>query len=494
LCGHLPLALSMVGAKLNGKSRSYWPHLIRLLRTTSLAQITARFPGYPYEDLFRAIQVSVESLGQSDRDRYLQLGILLEDMPAPIAILRTVWGVDEGAAIETAERFMSLSLASRYDKNSGVRLHDTQLDYVQANYPDQTALKVIQEAMKLSSDVIARDPLQFASQLVGRLLSHRSVPSIDSLTRLAESFAPRPWIASLFPTLRSPLHALPATTRTALDGVHALASTPDGRRCVSSSSRDGVRVWDGNGQPLARLDDRHAVFSALAMSPDGRWLFAGARDVVKVWDLNTGHQTATLEGHLWYISSLAASSDGRLIASASWDRTVNIWEIESWQLLRTLEGHTAFLHDVALSAAGLAVSACWDGTVGVWDLQTARSIHRLGNHTTSANAVAVTPDGRMAAVASGNGTLVVWDLQEGSRIRSLSGYRGQARAVAISPTGRLAAAACSDASLRIWHLDTGDPIAAFTCDAPQTSCKFLTDTRIVAGDELGLIHWLELKL
>ena len=106
------------------------------------------------------------------------MAVLLDDLPAAPAVQQTLWAVDAGEALETAERFVSLSLAQRANDFGDIRLHDLQLDYVRAQYPDGAALELIHGALRLSSHVIERDPRQFASQVLGRLLPHSDAPTI----------------------------------------------------------------------------------------------------------------------------------------------------------------------------------------------------------------------------------------------------------------------------------------------------------------------------
>ena len=54
--------------------------------------------------------------------------------------------------------------------------------------------------------------------------------------------------------------------------------------------------------------------------------------------------------------------------SASWDETLKVWNLKSGRERRTLEGHSGWVNGVALTLDGRAVSASGDKTLKVWDL------------------------------------------------------------------------------------------------------------------------------
>ncbi len=67
--------------------------------------------------------------------------------------------------------------------------------YVSESCRAEQALDLIHGAMRLSSNVIARDPGQFGSQMVGRLLTHRDMPAIARFTDRIAIGTGVPWLA-----------------------------------------------------------------------------------------------------------------------------------------------------------------------------------------------------------------------------------------------------------------------------------------------------------
>ncbi|WP_068816760.1 NB-ARC domain-containing protein [Phormidesmis priestleyi] len=140
-CGNLPLALSMIGAIAKARP-DRWDNLLYKLQNADLDKIRHEFPDYPYPDLLKAIQVSVNALEPAVKVRYLDFAVFLEDTAIPETTLRTFWepeGLDEYDTQDVIDTLVERSLA-RWDEAGNLTIHDLQYDYVRKQNSDSTAL------------------------------------------------------------------------------------------------------------------------------------------------------------------------------------------------------------------------------------------------------------------------------------------------------------------------------------------------------------------
>lgn len=109
----------------------------------------------------------------------------------------------------------------------------------------------------------------------------------------------------------------------------------------------------------------------------------------------------------------------------------------------------------ALSPDGRLLAVASGSRVMVWDLEAKRVAHTLTGHAAAVNAVAFAPDGRTLATAGNDAAVILWDLAAGTN-RTLTGHTNWVLAVAFSPDGTRVASAGYGRTVLTHDAATGD--------------------------------------
>lgn len=118
--------------------------------------------------------------------------------------------------------------------------------------------------------------------------------------------------------------------------VSALAFSPDGTRlatgsAVAADNLGEVWVWslDAGSQDARRFQAGRGAVRCLAFLPDGRHLLAADAwtKTARLWRLDTGALLRAFEGHPGVITAVAMSPDNRWVATGTEEGLLLLWDV-----------------------------------------------------------------------------------------------------------------------------------------------------------------------
>jgi WD40 repeat protein len=313
-------------------------------------------------------------------------------------------------------------------------------------------------------------------------------------------------------------------TRPLQDVANIVQFLPDDERLLLHDDRNFLHVWRPHSeQPQPAGHSREAW--CVAFSPDGKLLASGSDDhTIKLWDVPTAREVATLNGHFATVSQIRFSPDGSRLASISLDGTLRLWDIATATQLNVVsaykKGRTlGWSHD----GRELVTGGYKDEGATVWDAESLTIIRSLPGHTRDVRTSLLSPDGRWIVTGSNDSTMRVtprdsdtpqhlWteqseihsalfvddgqtialglksgyitirDVESGAIRHSLSSQTNDVRTLAMTADRKLLAAGDESGHLRFWNLSNGRLLLSLKAsDHPINGIAFSPDGNFIAA-------------
>jgi hypothetical protein len=265
--------------------------------------------------------------------------------------------------------------------------------------------------------------------------------------------------------------------------VLSVAFSHDSQRLASAGEDKTIRLWDvTTGKQVASLDRHTDRVTHVAFTPDGKRLVSASTDkTIRVWDAATGDEVLNLK-HGAAISAFSISSDGKRLLVAGEDRTLKVWSITGEEII-SIRDHPEVVHCLAFSQDGKYMVTAGDSReVGIWDARTGQEISSFKLNT-AIHDVAFSPDSKRVAVAGDDKLLHVRDVESGQQVLTLRGHTGPVLSVVFSADGQRLASASTDNTVRVWDAVTGQEALALPGQANCLSVAFSADgRRLASGD------------
>jgi WD40 repeat protein len=225
----------------------------------------------------------------------------------------------------------------------------------------------------------------------------------------------------------------------------------------TSAAKDSlVRAMAATSGMVADLGGHTAYITSVAYSPNGQLIASGAADsTILLQNAATGRTVRVLRGDTQAVNDVAFSPDGKLLVSGSQDRSVILWNVADGRKLRVMRQPDPIIAVAFSPTAGLVASGAQNGDVAILDPASGHVVRKLHVGGGAATAVAFSPDGRTLAVGSAGHAVSLWKVAGGARIRTLGGHTKPVTDVTFAPDGHSLAATSQDGSTIVWNVRTG---------------------------------------
>ncbi len=276
--------------------------------------------------------------------------------------------------------------------------------------------------------------------------------------------------------------------RAAFEGIPAFVMTvcfsPDGKLLAAIGS-DTVKVWDiATRKEIATLKDIRA--GRIAFSPNGKLLVTtGYKEPSRLYDTATWKLRAKLSGDPKGTRGIAFSPDGKILAFSEFGGLARLWNPATGKELgATIDMGVPDLDRLAFSPDGKMLAGVGFKKGAVYDLVGKRVQFRLEDHAGRINTVAYTPDGKtlLTAVYHLERQIFVWDAATGKRRLQFdaSTLPNLIYGAAFSPDGKTVAVVGFGPFVHLFDAATGRQWAERESDDYYLCVAFSPDGRALA--------------
>ncbi|PSF34257.1 hypothetical protein C7H19_19195 [Aphanothece hegewaldii CCALA 016] len=234
-------------------------------------------------------------------------------------------------------------------------------------------------------------------------------------------------------------------------GITSVGFSTDGKEIVKASKDGSIYLENVQSKQISKFPSDLEWIYDINFSPNNQKIAAASRNgIAKIWDIK-GNVLAEIEIDSTPVYSVSFNPNQSEIAIGLGDGRVEIWKIQNQkpQLKKSIQVDINPISSIAFSSDGNQLaSASREGIIKLLNSEKQLNIN-ISSNQTRIEQIIFSPDGQRIATASQDGTIKLWNGQ-GQLITTLRGDLFPVNSLVFSNDGKLLATASSDGTARIW--------------------------------------------
>ncbi|XP_057810923.1 protein JINGUBANG-like [Salvia miltiorrhiza] len=223
-----------------------------------------------------------------------------------------------------------------------------------------------------------------------------------------------------------------------------------------------ITVGSDSNNPVTTAAVRLKLAATLPTAGDRCMRLFSAGSYVEV----RRHRRRTWVHHADAVAALAASADGALLYSVSWDRSMKVWRSSDFRCVESVQAaHDDAINAVAAAVDGSVYTGSADRLIKVWRRRDGERRHSLvatlERHKSAVNALALSTDGNTLYSGACDRSIIVWEkggaAAGGGGMVVAGALRGHKRSIlCLAVAAELLCSGSADGSVRVWRRGSGN--------------------------------------
>jgi len=244
-----------------------------------------------------------------------------------------------------------------------------------------------------------------------------------------------------------------------LNSINSCCFFPNGRKLVSTSYDETVKVWNvSDGSLIMALEGHSESVNSCAVSPDGKLIITASDDhSLKLWNATSGKLISTFKGHSGEVAACSFFPDGKKFITASRDQTIKVCDVDGNPHAEIIDNR---IKKYLISGRMIIALTC-DNFIKIWDSESGNLVDTYSEDIVPVEAIESSSDHKRILTITNklndtNTILTVWDVLTSKPISTIYEDR-RPWSISFSPDGsRIVTKGKDNDTLKVWNTAIGD--------------------------------------